>query len=87
MIIAVELVVNVLLIDALLKSTIKVFYAALLSIILSKVVYYFLKATIIYWGILQTSVIDTNMLIQMGVALVSSVLYAQFYVSDNDIVR
>lgn len=87
MIIAIELAVNVIIIDALLKTKLKTFYAALLSIIFSKIIYYFLKALIIYWGVLQASVIDTNMLIQIGVALVLSVLYARFYERDYDVVR
>lgn len=87
MIIAIELVMNVLLIDVFFRSKIKTFYATLLSITLSKAVYYFLKTTIVYWGLLQTSIIDTNMFIQLGVTVVISVLFAKFYERDCEVVR
>ena len=87
MIIAIELVVNVLLIDVLLKTRMKTFYSVFLSIAFSKAVYYLLKITFVYIGLLNTCIVDTNLLIQLAVSVFISLVFAKYYARTNEIVR
>lgn len=85
--IAIELVVNVWLIDKLVKTRIHTFYIVILSVGVSKVAYYLMKASAIYWGFLHSNLIDTNMLIQLSVAIVIAGLFSKYFERDNEIIR
>lgn len=77
--ISMELAINVLLISFLTKRSDKIFIPVFVSIILSKIVYYLAKWFLIMGGALSTNIVDTNLLIQLVVALVLSSLYSKYY--------
>lgn len=62
-----EMILNIWLFSILFSRKINVFLAMFSSIIASKIVYYGIKYLFIVAGILQTSLIDTNIWIQLGV--------------------
>lgn len=73
-IIAVELMVNVMLFWFLLKRRRNVFLATLSSIILAKLVYYALKYVFVEIGWLQTELVDSSISLQLVVAMAISIL-------------
>lgn len=85
-IIAIELALNVLIIDGLMKTRLNMFSIVFISIIMSKIVYYILKYILISYGLLRTTIIDTNLLIQFGVAILLSILFSKFFIRNDEIV-
>lgn len=79
MLISIELMSNIILLDVLLKRFENVFVSVLLSIMVSKLVYYLLKAFIISLGILHTNIIDTTLLFQVVVSILISLLFTKYY--------
>lgn len=79
MLISIELMFNIILLDVLLKRFENVFVSVLLSIMVSKLVYYLLKAFIISLGILHTNIIDTTLLFQVVVSILISLLFTKYY--------
>lgn len=78
-IITVELISNVFLLDLFLNLTNKVFIATLSSIIFSKILYYGLKMLTLYYGLLSTTLLDTNIWIQLITSILISVLFSIVY--------
>lgn len=77
--ISMELAINILLISFLTKRSDKVFILVLVSIILSKIAYYMAKWLLIIGGVFSTTIVDTNLLIQLLVAIFLSSLYSKYY--------
>lgn len=78
-IMAIELAVNVYLFNYLTSKTKHVFVAALGSIIASKALYYLLKYAMLFLGVLNTSMVDTNIVIQIAVTLMISIVLSLTY--------
>lgn len=78
-IIAIELAANVYLFNYLTSKTKHVFVAAFGSIIASKALYYLLKYAMIFLGILNTSMVDTSIVIQIAVTLMISIVLSLTY--------
>lgn len=78
-IIAIELVTNILILDCFIKRTNKVLLATFVSILLSKVVYYVLKGLAVSFGLLNTTLVDTSVWIQLMVGVGISVLFSIVY--------
>ncbi len=78
-IIAVELAANVYLFNYLIGRTKRVFGAALGSIIASKALYYILKYVLISLSVLNTSMVDTSIAIQIVVTLMISIVLSLTY--------
>lgn len=79
MLISIELMSNIILLEVLLMRFENVFVSVLLSIMVSKLVYYLLKAFIISLGILHTNIIDTTLLFQVVVSILISLLFTKYY--------
>lgn len=58
--------------------------AALVSILLSKALYYGLKALVLSAGLMQTELISTALLVQLAVALLISLGFALWWKGDNE---
>ena len=58
--------------------------AAFVSILLSKALYYGLKALVLSAGLMQTELISTALLVQLAVALLISVGFALWWKGDNE---
>lgn len=58
--------------------------AALVSILLSKALYYGLKALVLSAGLMQTELISTALLVQLAVALLISLGFAIWWKGDNE---
>jgi hypothetical protein len=58
--------------------------AAFVSILLSKALYYGLKALVLSAGLMQTELISTALLVQLAVALLISVGFAIWWKGDNE---
>lgn len=78
LLISFELAINILLIDMLVKKSQYIFFAVLLSILISKLVYYLVKWLLIMGGLLDTGIVDTNIWIQLCVACVLSFLFSKY---------
>lgn len=78
LLISFELAINVLLIDVLVKKSQHIFFAVLLSILISKLIYYLVKWLLIMGGLLDTGIVDTNLLVQLGVACALSFLFSRY---------
>ena len=85
-IIAVELLVNVMLFWFLLKRWKNMFLVTLFSIILAKFVYYALKIIFIEIGWIQIELISTSVYLQIVVALVISILM-HIIINKQDILK
>lgn len=83
-IICIELFVNVCLLDLFLHKTDKTFIAVFSSIMISKLIYYVLKYLAIYIGLLNTNIVDTNILIQIAVSLFISILFSLFFYKGKE---
>ncbi len=77
--ISVELSMNVLLFYSLATKMKSVFPAILLSIILSKTIYYLLKFMLIQLTVIQTGMFSTPILIQCATTLIFSTYMSVFY--------
>lgn len=85
-IIAAELLVNVMLFWFLLKKCRNMFLITFSSIILAKVVYYVLKFTFIQIGWLQMDLVDTSFTLQIMVAvIISFVMFLIFKLFHNEL--
>ena len=82
--ISIEMVVNVLAYSMLIKRINKPFFAILISIVLSKVVYYLVKFGFISFGLLSMSLFSTSLLIQMVVIIVTASLFGYFKKQENN---
>ena len=58
--------------------------AAFVSILLSKALYYGLKALVLSAGLMQTELISTALLVQLAVALLISLGFALWWKGDNE---
>ena len=58
--------------------------AALVSILLSKALYYGLKALVLSAGLMQTELISTALMVQLAVALLISLGFALWWKGDNE---
>lgn len=87
LIIAIELFVNVMIVDMFINIKLHTFWAVLLSIFISKILYYLLKAGAIYWGLLHTSLVDTDITIQLVVAIIVAYLFNYLFRKNNEIIR
>lgn len=76
LLIILEMTANIWLYSYLHSKKVNVFFAMFSSIIVSKVLYYGAKALFIEVGILNTSIIDTNLWIQLGVMTTIAVVFA-----------
>ena len=81
LVIAAELSVNVLLFWWLVRVT-RVGLAAFLSILLSKVFYYGLKALVIGTGLMQMELVSTALWVQLVVAVLISIAFALWWRKD-----
>lgn len=77
--ISIELIINVLIIDRLLYHNYNAFASAMISIIVSKVLYYILKAALIYYNVLPVILIDTRILLQLVVTIIISIIFSRYY--------
>lgn len=84
-IIAIELTANVILIDWFSNKWNNTFLYVLFSIIISKLLYYSMKAAIISVGILKASVIDTSVWIQIIVSIIIAFAFTLTYPKRNEI--
>ncbi|MDP1621300.1 MAG: hypothetical protein Q8M08_03080 [Bacteroidales bacterium] len=76
---ALELFMNVFLFHALLKRKQPVFPSILMSIVLSKIIYYFLKFILIRFMVISTDLVTTPVLIQMVTTILFSSYLYMFY--------
>mgnify|MGYP003390472070 CR=1 FL=1 len=74
LIISIELLTNVYLYNYLITKNKHVFLSALGSIVISKSLYYILKSALIYFSVLNTSLFDTSIAIQIVVTILISVI-------------
>lgn len=77
-IISIELLVNVILFWLMLQRWKNVFYATLISIIVAKMIYYFLKCIFVEIGWIQMDIVSTSVWLQM-VVTASLSLFMYFY--------
>lgn len=73
-----EMLINVFLFSFLFSKKINVFFAMVVSIICSKLVYYFLKVLFIQCGLLKMNVIDTNLWIQVSIMILTALIFSLF---------
>ena len=78
LIMTIELVMNIWLFDMFTRKVANSMLAMLLSILVSKALYYFLKYVCISFGLLNTEIVDTNIYIQLIVALIISLLFVKY---------
>lgn len=81
LIMSMELIINVWLYWKLLKFNLYIPITVFVSILLSKIIYYFVKYILITLGILDFSLISTPILIQLGVIVAISSLF--FFKKNN----
>lgn len=74
-----ELTINVFLFSFLVEKKLNVFFAMLVSIVLSKVFYYGIKFVLISTGIMNTNLIDTQIGIQVLISCVIALAFALVY--------
>lgn len=79
MLISMEMVFNVLVYSWLIKKINKPFWVIIISIVLSKAVYYLLKYGFISMGLLSMSLVSTSLLVQLIVAVATALLFGQIY--------
>lgn len=79
--IAVELAANVLLFVWLARK-LNAGIAAFISILCSKLLYYGLKAAVLYSGLLQMELVSTTLWIQLVVAIIISAAFGMWFVRD-----
>ena len=77
-IMAIELVANIILFFGLSEKKMNIGFAMFLSIIASKLLYYVLKFLLIKVGVISLSLVDTNILVQLVVAFIISLLFVTF---------
>jgi hypothetical protein len=77
-IMAIELVANIILFFWLSEKKMNIGFAMFLSIIASKLLYYVLKFLLIKVGVISLSLVDTNILVQLVVAFIISLLFVTF---------
>ncbi len=82
--ISMELIVNVTILLCLKNKVKNIFTAVLLSILLSKLMYYFVKYMLISLGFLNMEMLTTPLLIQVGVTLFISIMYTIIYKDKKD---
>lgn len=78
-IMAIELFLNVWLLCKLLDRKVNTFLSCLISIVLSKVLYYGMKYSVITAGWLNIKMIDTSILVQIVIATILSVFFWVVY--------
>lgn len=78
LIMTIELVMNIWLFDMFSRKVANCMLAMLLSILVSKALYYSLKYVSISFGLLNTDIVDTNIFIQLMVALIISMLFVKY---------
>ena len=78
LIMTIELVMNIWLFDMFTRKVANCMLAMLLSILVSKALYYSLKYVSISFGLLNTDIVDTNIFIQLMVALIISMLFVKY---------
>ena len=78
LLIALELLANLALFWFFYKKGVNVFVTTFISIILSKVLYYILKASLLDAGLLKMELVSTSLIIQALVAVAISLLMALF---------
>lgn len=83
-IMAIELFVNVWILCKLLDRKVSPFLSCLISIVLSKVLYYGMKYIVISAGWLNLKMIDTSILVQIVIAAILSVLFWVVYCKRKD---
>lgn len=74
-----ELGINVLFFSIMMNKRVNTFIAMFLSIVLSKLVYYFIKFLLISVGVLNTNLVDTNIGVQIGITCGIAVTFALLY--------
>ena len=82
--ISTELIVNVTILLYFIDKEKNIFIAVLLSILLSKLFYYFGKYMLIMTGLLNMEMLTTPLLIQVGVAIFISITYTTIYKEKKD---
>lgn len=87
LLIAFELSLNVFLFYALLSKTKRIFPSILLSIVLSKMIYYLIKFGLIKLTIIDSGLISTPLFIQTITAFVFSLYLYLFYKHDQEIIN
>ena len=78
LIMTIELVMNIWLFDMFTRKVANCMLAMLLSILVSKALYYSLKYVSISFGLLNTDIVDINIFIQLMVALIISMLFVKY---------
>lgn len=78
-IISIELTINLVLLFSMLNRMRNVFAAVILSIGISKLLYYAIKYVLIYINLLQTAIIDTAIWVQVIVTFVFAGVFHYFY--------
>ena len=81
--ISLELFLNIIVLHFLFRKEINVFFAVLISIVLSKLLYYLLKFAFIKWSLISGELFSTNLIIQIVIALGLSTFFFLFRRSIN----